>query len=352
MTFFNRKEEVLDIQLTQFGKVLLSRGQFKPVYYAFFDDDVFYDREFVGEVEAQNDIEGRIKETPRLKTQHVFHGIETQIKNDLNAQIDRIQQDETDSLDRNLPKLEIIQPAPDLHYANVAPLGMSDIGNDRAPAWRIDFLKGNTITQVTHLTSSLIPTMKIPQIEVEVKYRSQVVTDPGGLGSFPDETNIAVEKDFLLLEIEELNGFTLNNDFEIEVYDISEINYLEKIGLEMVTRTESLRAQLYFDNSERARFRIRNGILEIINDISQEDELDLFDETFEGQPLSPDLVEYFFDVRVDNGIDRDTFCQFKKVDKKKGIFAQTIANCDEVGEDFDRANIYGVEEEYVDPCEE
>ena len=40
MTFFNRKEDVLDIQMTQYGKYLLSKGVFRPVYYAFFDDDI------------------------------------------------------------------------------------------------------------------------------------------------------------------------------------------------------------------------------------------------------------------------------------------------------------------------
>ena len=34
MQFFNQKEEVIDIQLTQFGKRLLSQGKFKPTYYA------------------------------------------------------------------------------------------------------------------------------------------------------------------------------------------------------------------------------------------------------------------------------------------------------------------------------
>ena len=40
MKFFNKKEDVLDIQLTQYGKHLLSKGELEPTYYAFFDDDV------------------------------------------------------------------------------------------------------------------------------------------------------------------------------------------------------------------------------------------------------------------------------------------------------------------------
>ena len=37
MTFFNKKEEVLDIELTPHGKGLLSQGKFRPSYYLFFD---------------------------------------------------------------------------------------------------------------------------------------------------------------------------------------------------------------------------------------------------------------------------------------------------------------------------
>ena len=56
MTFFNKKEEVIQIKLTQYGKHLLSKGKFKPTYYAFFDDSVLYDSNYAGHTEVQNDI--------------------------------------------------------------------------------------------------------------------------------------------------------------------------------------------------------------------------------------------------------------------------------------------------------
>jgi len=36
MEFFNKKEEVLDFQLTEYGKYLMSLGILRPAYYAFF----------------------------------------------------------------------------------------------------------------------------------------------------------------------------------------------------------------------------------------------------------------------------------------------------------------------------
>ena len=40
MTFFNKKEEIIEIKLTSYGKHLLSKGVFNPVHYKFFDEDI------------------------------------------------------------------------------------------------------------------------------------------------------------------------------------------------------------------------------------------------------------------------------------------------------------------------
>ena len=41
MKFFDPKEDVMDLKLTQYGKHLLSKGRLIPKYYAFFDQDNF-----------------------------------------------------------------------------------------------------------------------------------------------------------------------------------------------------------------------------------------------------------------------------------------------------------------------
>ena len=45
MEFFNKKEEVIELKLTQFGRFMLSKGKFKPTFYSFFDDNVLYNSE-------------------------------------------------------------------------------------------------------------------------------------------------------------------------------------------------------------------------------------------------------------------------------------------------------------------
>ena len=50
MKFLNKKEQVFDIQLTPYGKHKLSAGNFTPMYYAFFDDNILYDAQYANSV--------------------------------------------------------------------------------------------------------------------------------------------------------------------------------------------------------------------------------------------------------------------------------------------------------------
>ena len=85
MTFFDSKEEVMSIVLTGYGKHKLSIGEFKPEYYAFFDNGIVYDIEHAGGGESQNDIEPRIvNNTPYLKPQPYYYGVETEYKKFMN----------------------------------------------------------------------------------------------------------------------------------------------------------------------------------------------------------------------------------------------------------------------------
>ena len=80
MAFFNKKEDVIKIELTPYGRSLLSKGKLKPAFYAFFDDDILYDSEAAGFSENQNKIQTRIiQETPFLKPVRCVESPETLI---------------------------------------------------------------------------------------------------------------------------------------------------------------------------------------------------------------------------------------------------------------------------------
>ena len=75
--FLDKKEQVIDFQLTPYGKHRLSVGQLKPAYYAFFDTGVTYDSEYAGFSEVQTKIHERIKtETQFLEGVLLFEEIE------------------------------------------------------------------------------------------------------------------------------------------------------------------------------------------------------------------------------------------------------------------------------------
>jgi hypothetical protein len=44
--FLDKKEQVIDFQLTPYGNYLLSTGIFKPAYYAFYDSNILYDKQY------------------------------------------------------------------------------------------------------------------------------------------------------------------------------------------------------------------------------------------------------------------------------------------------------------------
>ena len=78
MKFFNKKEDILEIELTPYGRKLLSHGKLKPEFYAFFDDDILYDTGKAGFSETNSQSKTRIiDETPSMKPQAVNFGVET-----------------------------------------------------------------------------------------------------------------------------------------------------------------------------------------------------------------------------------------------------------------------------------
>ena len=77
MAFVDKKETVIQIELTPFGKRKIAKGNFKPDHYVFFDDDIIYDNSYAGTADAINAAQDRIKGVPRLDTQYLTKGIET-----------------------------------------------------------------------------------------------------------------------------------------------------------------------------------------------------------------------------------------------------------------------------------
>ena len=127
-TFFDKKQDVIDVELTKYGEYLLSVGKFNPVYYSFFDNGVMYDTRYAQYSSSQNDNESRIQvDTPSLRTQHSFEGRGEQVVK-YNAFIDdrpHLREDQKvrmpSTVDKNFSGL-------------YAPLGTSDLSAEKTPS--------------------------------------------------------------------------------------------------------------------------------------------------------------------------------------------------------------------------
>ena len=230
MSFFNKKEEVIDIKLTQFGKDLLARGAFKPVFYQFFDDDILYNSSLGGFSEHQNDTEARIIEgTPKLKTRPLTLGVETRYHS-ASAAIEQGQREAFVRINRNADNY--VQERILLY-----PLGSHEVANQSAPKFDLRALGEKMEEGVVFLTGSGIR-KNIPQINISASFtlsedRTELLDEPGMVNMesffdltsreivFADNSKIMVNGRAIILDLEELNVFNGLDNFELEVYEIT-----------------------------------------------------------------------------------------------------------------------------------
>ena len=353
MKFFDRKEEVIDLQFTQHGKRLLAQGKLKPVYYAFSDDDILYDTAYAGFTEVQNDTIDRIKTTPRLKTQYNLGGVESEF-NRLTKQ--------------NLGMGSSLL-APDKRDVEVNSVGTAAIGNQKAPAWKINFLKGEISSSSGMLSPDSTlnksgPILNVPQIEALITYttspsffsspyenlESEEEEQFSGLDSedllsmdyeFDDGSRIEVDREFLVLEVSEENSLFANSNFDIEIFKVED----ERNDLGVKTGKEKL-LPLYF-----AQKNLKKSFINDQNILIEKGDRGYVSNILNYQ--NPDLdvgaVEYFLDIEVDAQIDDSVMCDLNPPDRLKGVYSKRFFNCRP--DEAESRDIYGPEEDYEDPCD-
>jgi hypothetical protein len=179
MAFFDKKEEVLNIELTQMGKLMLSRGKFTPHSYAFFDDNILYDGEYSGIVEEPREVQERVQNTPQRKTQYCFTSLERQVK----ELTELIRTKKASYMD------DIVQNYQEREYALNYMIGTSEYNNEKYPSWKVNFLRGRINSIDSNITSAQ-QVVKIPQINVKpVLYKTRIF--PGELAIDEGEQQIS-----------------------------------------------------------------------------------------------------------------------------------------------------------------
>lgn len=335
MSFFDKKEEVLDLQLTQYGKQLLSLGKFKPSYYAFFDDGIVYDSSYSGiSGEAINQIETRIQdETPYNKTQYVFSGRETAMSSYVEA---------NRTLLANQPDsavLPFVNPA-ESTYTQILPLGNADVGTREAPNFSVVFLNGELSGSVTTAYSSSYSIQKIPQLNATIKFKVKPIdyseiklptTKVKYAGVFPQtQTAFKVTQEYLLLQIQENNTEFEKDNFEILPYLI-----------ETVTGSTTSNA-ISSDYEQLIPIPFEKTTLK--NDDGSE---------YTSIMQTPDFINHFFEIMTDEEIPEELICESVARLKKLDYLLDDDYNCDEAQKKLQKVNLYqsNIVDDDIENCE-
>ena len=243
--FLNKKEQVYDLRLTSYGRYLLGEGDFKPVYYAFFDDNVLYDSDYArfhqtgsdkpswpgalsGSKEAQNDIHKRIKEeTQYLESLVLFEDVES---NTLLASQTYNESEGYFNTEFNPTKADLRKDA--LVYEAMIGDAYFSGETQAAPAWKVVTLQSEIASIVERP-----PESGIPQVNITAMYTKEVVSntqaalvDPEDYGdsdvigqsTFKDNEVIRLKMDHPVIYIEELNTALLKENFDVEIFQITD----------------------------------------------------------------------------------------------------------------------------------
>lgn len=293
MSLFDSKQEIINIELTSFGRKSLAKGKFNPTYYAFFDDEVIYDYEYASVTENANGTgDVRIRtETPYSKTLYSIVGAETKL-NKSSADLDK------------LDNVRLYENTNILKF----PLGNSKIGEVTGSQISVNLLEGEITNVYTTASSYIFGTSTNPKTAYD-KPQTRLVTktldlmpeirsmpdpsmttppellDPNRIEPavvspvLTDNKYIYLEVDELLLAVDELNSIEDYTNFEISLYkiEVNENNEEEYKKLNFKTKENQID---------------ENGFLLDENQINRQN-----------STITSDDAEFYFDIQVDEEID-------------------------------------------------
>ena len=202
MRFLDNKQEVINIKLTPFGKHLLSKGEFNPVYYSFSDEDVVYSLSG----EEQNDIQDRI-----LDNSISIESIARITPANPNLQYEYTGDDGT-RLSYNSQYVKELEK-------NI--IGNSALESAYLPAWKTTILNG----RISATTTGSIPTFEMEDslFKISVVENTQFagnITPNFSSLELENGKMIKIDESHYLLEIIEENVDDKNQNFEIELFEV------------------------------------------------------------------------------------------------------------------------------------
>ncbi len=323
--FLNKKEQVIDLKLTGYGNYLLSIGAFKPTYFTFVDDNVVYDSQYFGRSgEAQNEIHKRIKQdTQYIESLVLFEELNP---NPLpNNELNFFQSD----IDPTMKDTRIDE------FRLNSIIGDAFVGEDKqkAPSWKVVSLRGDISSSSPNDT---INDNRIPQINIVANYKKKIIdveeyenisfNTSNGVDfvvtteEFADGKVIYLESADVVIYVEEQNVELLNENFDIEVFEIQDGTTIN--GQRMFKK--------YFENKNN---QIVDGYMVSSNE----------NENFDDP--SADSVEKLFNILIDSDVDSFTACKLAEQFNKQSFLIDLDFDCTREIDDDLFYDIYGSETE-------
>lgn len=298
MSFFDKKEEVISIELTPYGRHLLSIGKMKPAFYAFFDDDVIYNIAAAGGSETSAQIKTRILDnTPYIKPNYLFENLNENVaRSEVYLETEEIRYPSSDT------KLYYLQK----------PLGTCKETSLQSPAFKATFIQNSSSAGSKFLTGKQGGDQQVSQVDVDFNYTLSIKNEnkqPNTTGVsfvkpefksevFSDGSYVNIEFETMIVQLLEDNGFKLTDAFEIEVFKRSDNDASKYEQLKFLPKQRKIVNDILLDDSE-------------ITDI---------------EPTT-EYVEYYFDLLVDKEIAISDICEGVNELKSRDIFVDIEIEC-------------------------
>lgn len=269
----DNKSEVISVELTKYGKKLLSQGLFNPDSYLFFDDSVIYDDKYTGNtLETTNEIQDKI----------LYKSINTRFLNIIDDK--------------------------EIFSERLIPLGRSSTINEYAPAWDLRFIRG-TISSISASSTYFKKEIDINNIEsTTYLQQSNLINFQVGNNStfeLDDGRVLIFNNEYILIELSEENVDDDYKNFDIEIY-----TYDKLYG----TKENNFKRKLSFTEKQT------NIIDGLIYDDSE------LPASFFEERINQNDSEYYFDVLVDDEIDTQIIATTEQTikDEIKPIYKPNI----------------------------
>ena len=327
--FINKKEQVFDIQLTPYGRHLMSLGTFQPSYYAFFDDNIIYDGNYAGITEAQSEIGQRIKkDTQYMEGLVLFENIEDVLTN-TNPPITQEGSD-INYFEVDVSPIQITPKKDSYRYTSMIGDAHLDGEQQIAPGWKVVTLNGKiTSTEPSDHKNDI----KIPQVNIELNYEKKISSSDLSIDYreehlrkaiarskvFSDDNLIEIISDDLMVYVEELNTDMLTENFDIEIFEIDVDG--TTLGDPTTNKNDAFKRKYFKEDHQR-----------IMGSIMTEESINAYD------PIDDDVrninlnyttssVGYYFDMLKNYQIDPDVPCKKAQIFNKESYYIDLDFDC-------------------------